>query len=440
MNTKPLLLIPILLLAGCSQKKEAEVEAPAPVQVTAVTQDTIRRTVAGDGTLWAKDQASVTTKISAPVQRFLVQRGDHVRQGQLVAELEARDLTATSAESRAQVAQAEANLRTTESATLPDALVKAQTDVDAAKQTEEAAQRLLENRKRLLEQGALARKLVDDAQVAYSQAHGQYVAAQEHLRTLQSVGRQEQVRGAAAQVDAARSHLQSTEAQLSYAQIHSPIAGVVAERPLNAGEMVSAGTPLLTIVDISKVVARVNVPQNQVNSVKAGQIAHISQADSPEPLQGVVTIVSPATDNASTTVQVWIEINNVGERLKPGASVHALIVTEAFKAATVVPIAAILPGEEGGTAVLTVDTEKVAHRRPVQIGVREGDKVQILNGVRPGEEVVIVGGIGLDDKAKVRIVVAGAPEDPEDEPADESGNAPVKKDAKKKDEAKPKSK
>ena len=98
------------------------------------------------------------------------------------------------------------------------------------------------------------------------------------------------------------------------------------------------------------------------------------------------------------------------------------------------------PGiEEGGTAVLTVDAEKVAHKKPVQTGVREGDKVQILNGVRPGEEVVIVGGMGLDDKAKVRVVVAGAPEEPEEEP-DESGNAPVKKDEKKKDEAKPKSK
>src|SRR5215469_10001478 len=116
MNTKPLLLIPILILAGCSKKKEAEVEAPAVVQVTAVQQDTIRRTVAGDGTLWPRNQASVMPKIQAPVQRFLVQRGDPVREGQLVAVLEARDLSASSGESRAQLLQAESNLRALQAA------------------------------------------------------------------------------------------------------------------------------------------------------------------------------------------------------------------------------------------------------------------------------------------------------------------------------------
>lgn len=438
MHTKPLLLIPVLILAGCSKKEEAEVEGPAPVQVTAVQQDTIRRTVAGDGTLFPRNQASVMPKIATPVQRFLVQRGDHVKEGQLLAVLEARDLTASSAESRALLAQSEANLRSTQSAAVPEAVVKAQTDVDAAKQADEAAARLLENRKRLVEQGALARKLVDDAQVAYVQAHSALVAAQEHLRALQAVGKGEQIKTAEAQVEAARSHLQTSDAQLSYAQIHSPISGVVADRPLYAGEMATPGTPLLTIMDISKVVARVNVPQNQAATVKVGHTAVITQPDSSEPLQGKVTVVSPATDAATTTVQVWIEIENPGEKLKPGTSVHAVIVTEAIKAATVVPVAAILPGEEGGTAVLVISDDKVAHRRLVTLGVREGDKVQVLNGAHPGEEVVIVGGLGLDDKAKVRIVTAGAPEEPEeDENADEK---PSPAGEKKKDEAKPKSK
>ena len=64
-----------------------------------------------------------------------------------------------------------------------------------------------------------------------------------------------------------------------------------------------------------------------------------------------MTVVSPATDPNSTTVQVWVQAENPGEQLKPGTSVHVAIVTEIIKAATVVPIAAILPGEEGGTAV-----------------------------------------------------------------------------------------
>jgi multidrug efflux pump subunit AcrA (membrane-fusion protein) len=438
MNQKPLLLIPLLLLlSSCSKKEEKEIEAPAPVQVTAVTQDTIRRIVAGDGMLFPRDQASVMPKIAAPVQRFLVQRGDHVKQGQLLAVLESRDLTAGEGESKAVLAQAEANLRSTTSATVPEAVVKAQTDVDTAKQTEEAAKKLLDNREKLVQQGALARKLVDDAQVAYAQAHGALLSAQEHLRALQSVGKGEQIKTAASQVDAARSHLQSSQAQVSYSQIVSPISGVIADRPLYAGEMATPGAPLVTVMDISKIIARANVPQNQSASVRVGQPATITQVDTNQTVPGKVTVVSPATDPNSTTIQVWVQAENPGEQLKPGTSVHVAIMTEVIKATPVVPIAAILPGEEGGTACLVITPDNIAHRRPVKLGVREGDKVQILNGVRPGEEVVIVGGIGLDDKAKVKIIDPTVKEAP-----DEDENAPEEKGAKdqKKDEAKPKSK
>jgi multidrug efflux pump subunit AcrA (membrane-fusion protein) len=438
MNRRPLLILLVILSCGCSKKEEPDAAAPAPVQVTAVKQDTIRRTVTGDGVLFARDQAGVMPKISAPIQRLLVQRGDHVKEGQLLAVLESRDLAAAVAESRAQLQQAEANLRSTEAASVPESVFKAQTDVEAAKQSEEAARKILDSRRGLFEQGALARRLVDEAQVAYAQAHATLLSAQEHLRALQAVGKQEQIKTAAAQVEAARSHLHSSEAQLGYAEIHSPIAGIVADRALYTGEMASAGNPIVTVMDISRVVARVNVPQKQAGGVRVGQPALITLPDAAESqTQGWVTVVSPATDPNTTTVQIWIEVANPGDRLKPGASAHAVIISEEIKAATVVPAAAILPGEEGGTAVLIVTADKVAHRRPVQLGVREGDKIQALNGVRPGDEVVIVGGIGLDDKAKVRVVEAGAPEEADED--EEPGQADEKKVAPK-NEAKPKAK
>src|ERR1017187_8207636 len=439
MNQKPLLLIPLLLVASCSKKEEKEVEAPAPVQVTAVTQDTIRRIVAGDGMLFPRDQASVTPKIASPVQRFLVQRGDHVKQGQLLAVLESRDLTAGAAESQALLAQTEANLRSTTSAQIPESIVKAQTDVDSNKQTEDAAKKLLDNREKLLQQGALARKLVDDAQVTYAQAHGALLSAQEHLRALQSVGKEEQVKTATSQVEAARSHLQSSQAQVSYSQILSPISGVVADRPLYAGEMATPGAPLVTVMDISRIIARANVPQNQSASVKVGQAATITQVDTNQTVEGKVTVVSPATDPNSTTIQVWVQAENPGEQLKPGTSVHVTIMTEVIKATPVVPIAAILPGEEGGTACLVITSDNIAHRRPVKLGVREGDKVQILNGVRPGEEVVIVGGVGLDDKAKVKVIDTSVKEAADDEDENAPPEPAAGKDQKK-DGAKPKSK
>ena len=426
----------LLLTSACTKKEEKEVEAPAPVQVTAVTQDTVRRIVAGDGVLFPQDQASVTPKIQAPVSKFYVNRGDHVKAGQLLATLENRDLTAQAAESKGAVDQAESNLRTTQGASIPEAVVKAQTDVDADRQAMEAAKKVLDSREDLFKQGALAQRQVDEAQVNYVKAHSDLLAAQEHLRALQAVAKDEQIKTAAAQVDSAKSHMQSLEAQVIYSRILSPISGVIADRPLYAGELAVPGTPLATVMDISNVVARVNIPQNQANLVKLGQTVSLTQTDSTEELTGKVTVVSPAADPNSTTVQVWIKIPNPGEKLKPGSSVHAKIITELFKAATVVPITAVLPGEEGGTAALVI-VNSVAHKRQLQLGVREGDKVQVLNGVRPGEEVVIVGGMGVDDKGKVKVIDTSVKE-AEDE--DENADEPPAGKEQKKDEAKPKAK
>src|ERR1035437_1801602 len=426
----------LLAAGGCSKKQEAEVEAPAPVQVTAVTQEPIRHIVAGDGVLFALDPTGVMPNISKPVTKFYVNRGDHVKQGQVLAALESRDLAAAVANARAQVGQAEVNRHTVEMATVPEAVVKAQTDVDSGQQQLDAAKRLLDSRQDLFQKGALAGRQRDEARVQYASAKAQLDAAREHQRTLQQVGKPDQIATAAAQVEAARAQQTSAEAQLSYAEIRSPKTGLIADRPVYEGEMAVPGTPLLTVMDISRVVARVNIAQNQAGSVKVGQSAEVIPADGGDTVPGRVIVVSPATDVNSTTIQVWVQAENPGERLKPGASVHAKIITELFKNATTVPITAILPGESGGTAVLVITPDSIAHRRPVQVGVREGGKVQILSGARPGEEVVVVGGMGVDDKAKVKIVDTTVQES-DDENAPPAADTKGGKDQKK-DEAKPK--
>jgi HlyD family secretion protein len=403
------------LLPACGKKQEAEVAAPPAVQVTSVTQATIRRIVNGDGVLFPQDQANVIPKITAPVLKFYVRRGDHVKQGQLVAELENRDLVAAAVEAKTAIDQAESNLRATEGATIPDTVVKAQTDLEAARQARDGAKKVLDIREQLFKDGALAGRQVDDSRLAYAQAQSTYQAAEEHLKALQSVGKEEQTKGAAVQVQTAKAHYESQQAQVAYSRVVSPMAGVVADRPLNEGDIAAPGTPLLIIMDVSSVVARVNVPQSDAPFVKVGQKAIITQTDSSEQTEGKVAVVSPSTDPNTTTVQVWVQIANTGERLKPGTAVHASIVTEEYKAASVVPAAAILPGEEGGTAVLTVTSDSIAHTRAVKLGVREGNQVQILSGVNPGDEVVVVGGLGVDDKTKVKVVTTAVEESDDDE-------------------------
>lgn len=437
MPRKIFLTAVVVFLSACNKPQETE-KAPAPVQVTAVSQATIQRIVGGDGALFPRDQANLMPKIAAPIQKFYVNRGDHVKQGQLLAILENRDLIDATVESKGAVEQAESNLRATEGAAIPESVVKAQIDVQTSREARDNAKKVLDSRQQLFKQGALAGRLVDEAQAAYSQAEGQYREAEEHLKTLQSVAKEEQIKGAAAQVQSAKAHLASQETQVNYSRIVSPISGIVSDRPLNAGEMANPGSPLISIVDISKVVARIEIPQAEASTVKVGQTATLTQPDSKEEVEGKVSVVSPAADPSTTTVQVWIEVNNPGERLKPGMAMHAAIATEVYKAATVVPVAAILPGETGGTAVLTVSSDSIAHKRAVTLGVRQGNQVQVLSGVNPGEEVVTVGGMGLDDKSKVKVVTTAVEESDEDQ--DESGGeepAPKAQKATQKDQAKP---
>ena len=151
-----------LLAGGCKEKEAAEVEAPAPVQVTGVTQEPLRRIVAGDGVLFAQDQTSVMPNISKPVAKFYVNRGDHVKQGQLLATLESRDLAAAVANAKAQVNQATLNVHSVELATVPESVVKAQADVNSGTEQLDAAKRLFESQQKLFEQGALAGRRVDE--------------------------------------------------------------------------------------------------------------------------------------------------------------------------------------------------------------------------------------------------------------------------------------
>lgn len=405
-------------------KKEQEAEPVTPVQVAPAIRGSIRVIVNADGVLYPRDQANITPKISAPVRRFLVNRGDHVRQGQLLAELENRDLAAAAQESRGQYTQAESNYRATTSATLPEEVTKAQGDLDAAREAMDAAKKLLDSRQQLFKEGALARKAVDEAQVQYAQARAQFDTAQQHLQALQSVGKQEQIRAAEGQLQAARGHYETAEAQLSYSQIRSPINGVVTDRPLYAGEMANAGTPLLTVMDMSKIVARINMAPDQATQLSVGNDATLTPADGSEPVTGKVIIVSPATDPNTTTVQVWVQVDNPDERLRAGQAVHVSIVASTIDGATVIPASAILANAEGETVVLVVDEKNVAHEKKVEIGAREPEMVQVVAGVSPGERVVTEGGVGLEDKAKVRIMRPGekaAGEEAKDEKEEKDG-------------------
>jgi HlyD family secretion protein len=417
--TIPSLILAAALLTGCGKAKEdaAGTEAPTPVLVETATLGAIDHVVTADAVLFPINQANVTPKISAPVKRVLVNRGDHVRVGQLIAELESGDLASAVEEAKYQYEQAQSAYATVTGATVVEDQTKAQADVQSAQSAFDAAKKLYDTRVGLQKEGALAQKQVDETKLQMVQAQTQLETAQQHLKSLNGVGRQEAIRAAQAQMNAAKAHADSAGVQLSYARVLSPINGVVADRAVYPGEMASAGMPLISLVDISQVRAVANVPVKEAESIRVGRPARVAGPDGDIP--GTVAVVSPSANANATTVEVWVQIANPGERLKPGSTARVSIIAETIQNTLVVPASALLNGDEGRTKVMVVSTDSVAHERTVAVGVRQGDRVQVLSGVQAGEQVVTSGGLGLDDKAKVTIQQPKSEDDDDDDAAGE---------------------
>ncbi len=400
-------------------KKVSTDDAPVVAVQTAVAEKTdLVQTVETDAILFPIDQAAITPKVAAPVRRFYVNRGSRVRKGQLLALLENSDLSAAAMENKGGLEQAQAAFSNATRATLPEEWKKADLDAAAAKQMLDAEQKLYSSREELFKQGALPRKELDQSGVALTQARNQYLVAQQHLEALQSVGKRDQLKSANAQLMAARGKYLGASAQLSYTEIHSPIDGVVAERPLYPGETAPAGAPLIVIVDSSKVIAKAHLAQEQAALLKVGDVAEITGPGADTLTAGKVTVVSPATDPNSTTVEVWVEAANPEGHLRPGASAHLSITVARFPGVTAVPAEAILTSD-GKTTVMVVGKDNVARQTEVKVGVRSGKEIQITEGIKPGETVVSTGAYGLPDGAKVHLAASS--------PAPEKGPKPGEK-------------
>jgi len=388
------------ICSACSSEPK-DTEQPVPVQIVPVSQSTLDETVTANAVLFPIAQSALVPKLSAPVKRFYVNRGSHVRAGQLLAELENRDLAAAAQENRGAFDQAQASYATATAADIPQELQKAQLDAQAAKESFVAAQKVYDSRKQLFEQGALPRKELDQAGVDLTNARNQYEIAQKRLESLNSIGAQQAQKSAKGQLESAEGKYQGAEAQLSYSQIRSPIHGVVTDRPLYPGEMASAGTPLLTVMDISQVVARAHIPQQSAALLKVGDPAEVTVPGFDNSFPGKVTIVSPALDPGSTTVEVWVTLKNPGERLKPGASVQISAVARSIKGALTIPAIALLTAQDGTTSVMVAGNDGRAHQKQVKTGVREADQVQIVDGLHAGDRVVGSGSYGLPDNRKI---------------------------------------
>ena len=395
----------LLLAAGCG-KQEKEKEPVVSVQTTPAQRAAISQSVSTEAVVFPLEQATVAPKITSTVKRFLVQRGARVKKGQLLAELENADLSATAEASKGDYDLAEANYAMTVGAGLPQQIQKAELDAVSAKAAFEAQQKIYESRKALLQQGAIPRRDFEAAEVTLAQARSQNEQAQKQLADLQRLGKEQELKSARGSKESAEGKYHNAAALLSYSRIKSPIDGVVTDRPLYEGDLATANQPILTVMNLSRLIGKAHIPQAEAAQLKVGNPAEITTAGVDEPVKARVSLVSPALDPGSTTVEVWVEARKPDPALRPGMTVAVSMTAKTATDAIVVPAGAVFRSEDVGDYVLVAGSDGKAHLKKVQVGIRNKDSAQIISGINAGDPVITTGGYGLPDGTQIKIETA----------------------------------
>jgi HlyD family secretion protein len=393
--------LPLFFLSGC--KKEAVPEPEVTVQVEHPEQGSMAEHITADAILTPLAQAAIQPKITAPVKKFYVQRGAHVKEGELLATLENSDLAAAALDNKGSYMAAEAAYATETKAQVPEDAQKAELDYAQAKANLDLNLSIVNSRKQLFAEGAIPGRDLDTAQAALVQAQAAYEAAAKHLESMKSVSHEAALKAAQGQLTSAEGKYKGAEAQVNYSEIRSPISGVVTDRPLFAGETAPAGATLLTVMDTSALIAKAHVAQSLAQQMKLGDEAAVSVPGAANPVKAKVSLISPALDPGSTTVEVWLRIENKAGTLKVGTPAKVSITGHTVAQAWKIPAAAVLTAQDGSKSVMVVGSDGTAHKKSVTLGIAEGDDVQVLSGVSASDTVITGGSYGLDEGTKVKV-------------------------------------
>ena len=343
-----------LAFVSCSKEpvKSTSLTRDDSVPITVATVKTISldRTLPIVGTLFAKDEATVSAQVEGQVEKTKVDFGDRVMAGQELALID----TATY---EAQAHQAEANL------------AKAKASAINAEQRLKRVQTL--QKEKIAPQSDLDQAIADAAQ---SQAEIRAAEATEAIAKL----------------------------NLEHSHVRAPFDGAIAERIASAGDYVKAGSPLFRIVNDAVLKYIVQAPESYAGLVKKEQpVVFTVDAFSTNQFDGKVFLISPQVNTSTRAFAFGALVQNPEKKLRASTFARGELILEKDVPTQVVPLDAIL-NFAGVTKVFVVENEAV-HARAVQTGRVQNGLQEILSGLKPGEMVVLTGQVKLQEGSKVRI-------------------------------------
>ncbi len=412
----------LMVLSGCTRfgaKKAgpAETVRGVPVEVAPAVLETMAESVTVTGTIRATREANVGAQMSAQVLEVRVREGDQVSSGQVLitldpaqAQSQARQAQAGVEAARARLEAAQRRLEVLELGARQEERAIARSRLEQAESALRTAQADLNRLRGLFEKGAVSRQQLDDAQVAYDTARTNRDSARQSLELTEKGARPEEidaarkdVAAAAAGLDQAKGMLAETQERQGYTIIRSPLTGIVVERQVEPGEIVSpGGDPLLRVADPSSIYYEAQVPERVALRVQPGQRVDVTvQGDGDRKVGGQVERLVPVANPSSRDFLVRINIVEGTELTKPGMFARGAVVVQETKEAVVVPKDALVE-REGKLFAFVVAGGKAA-RREVKVGISDAERAQILEGIKPGESVVVVGAQGLKDGDPVEL-------------------------------------
>ncbi|RUL82544.1 efflux RND transporter periplasmic adaptor subunit [Tautonia sociabilis] len=425
------------LIAGCGPVSESTRAArddsaagtPSPTSIATVRPEPtgIRRITSQPGQIEAFETTAIHAKIAGYVRSLAVDIGDRITEGQVIAELSVPEVEAELQMKRAMIEQAEAERTQAEAAV--EVAQAAVTSAEAHIAEVQAAIRRTEadvarwqaeyNRiDQLVRERAITDSLRDEtrsklaaAQAARDEAGAQVRSAEAALAQAQAEldKARSDVAAAAARVAVAEADARQAEAMAGYTKIVAPYDGVVTRRHVDTGHLTvpgGSGDPLFVVARTDKVRIAVGVPETDAPLVNPGDRAEVRlQALDGRTFEGQVTRISWVLDQTTRTLRAEVDLENPEGVLRPGLYAYATIVAEERPDALTVPATAIV--RDGGKAYCVVVADGEAHRREVELGLGDGQRVEILSGL-DGDEAIAAA--NADSLAEGQPVEAEQPE------------------------------
>jgi HlyD family secretion protein len=360
-----------------------------PSKLQKVEKGDFAKSVVATGKVTPITKVEVKSKASGIVKKLLVDAGDKVKKGQLLAQLDKEEIEAQVEQSRAAVQAAEASLTSSEA------------DYERAKVDAEGPEvpllkRAYDRAIGMAKEGVVSTSALEDAQKNYELALNKQNVSKAQATVLKAKIAQSQ-----GQLGQDRANLKQLEEQLSYTDIQSPIDGVVLSRDVEMGDAVSSilvlgssATLVMTLGDTSSVYVKGKVDESDIGKVYLGQPARIKvESFKDKTFNGVVTKISPMgveKDNV-TTFEVRVSINNPGGELKAEMTANAEVILEEHKNVLQIPEGAIIYDKDKKASVEVPDTSTKDGKKKiaVNIGISNGAKTELLSGLKEGDEVVL---------------------------------------------------